>query len=275
MQSTSHPRLMPLALALALVAGCDSQGDLPHPRTELCDGSADVTLSVRIGGGFVGELYEFMYPLGDTFLVVDGKCNAWSSIDAWTDLRLTKLSSEEADALSDAFRVSSLQHLSGRYTDTGCADGATSEISDGHNKVSCYCGCRDDGTPRAVREVDARARDEIEALWKRSETASGALRVAVIQDPRYEERDVYMVQSWPLTRDIRSLLEPEIPDANGGMLIEAGEDAAALRALRDEYARQGRLSDDNAIPIESDDGEVYGLLMRDELPAPALELVDR
>ncbi len=85
-----------------------------------------------------------------------------------------------------------------------------------------------------------------------------------------------MWQSWPLTRDIRSLLEASIPDANGGTLIEAGEDAAALRALRDEHAAlHGRLSDHEAIPIESGDGEVYGLLMRDELPAAALELVDR
>ena len=262
--------ILGLSFGVSCIA-CDS--NVPKGPQVLCDGSSNVTLKVALGGGFVGELYEFMYPLGDTYLVVTGECRAWLSIDGWSDLRSLELSEDEAESIATTFNFRDLSNLAGSYRTANCFDAMTSSISSREAEVACYCECKSGDTPSEVRRADGEARAKIAELWEAATPVNGALQIAVIQNAALEERDVFNWQEWPLSQDIGTFLESEIPDADGGTLLEAGQDAAALRQLRDGYLRLGgRLNDDELIPVDPRDGEVYGLLIRDALPSALVGL---
>jgi hypothetical protein len=254
-------------LGLVTVTACASS---PGQGAPLCENEA---LLATIGGGFTGKYYEFMYPLGKTVLYVDSECRAWAIFNSWGEARQLSLSSSDASDLTTALAIRDLENAAGSYETRDCFDGQTTRVNYGPAQVSCYCDCEDSDTPTPARRLESRLRSALSDLYNRGDVVEGGLRIAIVQDPDLEERDVFMWQPWPLDQEIRSFLRSTPLDADSGPTIESDEEIELLRSARSAYVEaHGPLGDDELIPIDPGDGEVYGLLMRDELPSAALSL---
>jgi len=261
-------------VAVLIAAGSCASSSKPdteveqEPGFELCaDSAARFTIS---GGGFSRMYAEFMRPLGRMFLIVDEDCRAWVGEDSWRDLRAADLSQEEAERLSATLRLPELAASPGRYAPMSCFDADTTQASGDQLDVSCYCNCDDGITPAAIRGLQTRVQSVITELSARAEPVGGALRIAVVRDLDFQERDP-MWQPWPLEADIETFLESYPLDAEAGFTIDSEEDVALLRALRADYRALTGEQGSDTIPIDAGAEELYGLLIRDELPPALIE----
>jgi hypothetical protein len=242
-----------------------------EPREPLCNGSGDVRLGTSwIPGGQVGIYYGFLNPLGRRYLLIDGHCQFWVSVDGWEGVRSGTLAADQAQAIETSI-YAQLDELSGAWTTRGCRDGGTWRVFDDTYELSCYCLCSDEGVPPAVSEVvDAVVELENE-LWAIGDPYRGPLRVVAIDGTHLASRDYLEWQPWPLPwSPEEALYNMDIapPPPTAGVLLENRADLEALRTLRRDYiAAHGPIEndDDAYLPVTSE-GALFRVLMRDVTP---------
>ena len=113
--------------------------------------------------------------------------------------------------------------------------------------------------------------------------ASGAVRAVAFEfDGDFPQPEDAPVFDWPLSRRVEDLLltAPSEIGPDSGLVFEPNEEANAVAALRDlrnanyEGPDGPVINLNPVIVVDDGDGNLYGLLVRDELPAELRESVD-
>jgi len=255
-----------LAVAvLSLCAGaCGHPAEGP-PATarDLCDGSADVRLAYKVGGGHVNDAYAFYAPRGSVFFAVDGGCHYWAGRDLNDGLRTGTLGVQMADMVARDLHVGEIAALSSHQDTESCSDAGYGYLGRGAQFISCTCGC--DDLPAAIPQAFAHADSLNITLVSQGAHADGPLRALTfpIGDPNWQPS--VKVQDWPLASSPRDLAADPMPGTGSGKAIESEADRVALRGLR---AGADAVGGGAPIYVRGSDGFVYSLYLRDELPGP-------
>jgi hypothetical protein len=239
----------------------------------LCDGSDDVRLVSRGGGGFVDQYYAFAATYGLGFYAVDGRCRYWRGVNDGRVFAGT-LDPEQAQSFAENLGFGTFSHI--RYTEEpDCDDGGARTIRSFEGTIVCVCGCTD-APPAflAALAADSKARGE---LFAGGEPLTGPLQLLLLETEAPTTVE-YAPVPWPLERaptaaEIVSWLNSyaAINESSGALIIDAAE-STTLRATRDAFISNVR-SFDGSIPIvlPGDAGQTsryFRMLLRDEVPAP-------
>ncbi len=234
-----------------------------NPPT-LCDGSADVRLVVKSGGGMVDPGDDFLHPLGSTFLSIDGTCR-YLVYDGSGPLRTGTLSQAQSQQIAADLAYGRLSELAADH-DT-CPDAGGTSIRTPWEGIGCSCGCSDPTTDQVV----LRAWDLVTELWDAGVEKDWALSAATDGPSSPGPNTLAWPLDWPVT-ELALYSLPEHQHDLVGTAIEKSEDRAALRQLRSEWLA-GKLHPNIIYVVE--DGMEYDLLLREELPQDAAEALER
>jgi hypothetical protein len=223
------------ASALALTAlwlGCaGDQAAGNDPAHDLCDGSDDLRLAVRLLGASDYEVGQrIMFDNGGHFLFVDGRC-AYHARGAglWEPVGTGTLEPDEAEELSADLQMGAWGNLAGTYQGVASADGGTVLFEDGEHEIECGSGCGVD----PIDPISDAAFLWGDRLADDGEPIAGDIRMTVIR----QSDPISYVESveWPLEVDIDLVAEEPEEGKTPGSAVFQGTDAEALRAIRDEY----------------------------------------
>ncbi len=254
---------------------CDDAGD-PGP---LCDGTSELRLAVY-SKAHVFSLADYFYStLAYEFLLVMGDCRYYvrSSPDSSLGgVHTGLLATRQAEQLADAVGWGKLDRWKTFADNESCADAGGIYLQSATARVVCTCGCGNDAL-EGLEEAFREGFSAVDRLWQAgSEIEGGAVTVAAYLPPPgiAWSPDTQPVLEWPLSWDFATIVLPpeEISKTRSGKRIDDPEQVAELRKLRDN-TRQAAVFG-TSIKVRGNDGEVYALLVRDELPATDLQRAD-
>ena len=246
----------------AAACGDTTQDPAPDARA-LCDGSSEVRLTFKSGGGFVDSAYAFYAPHGFGFFAVDGTCHYWAGGNLNAGLRTGTLSMEMAGVITTELHVSEIPALAAHQDTESCSDAGVALIGAGGRFISCTCGC--DTLPAAIPQAFKNVDTINASLISAGLPSDGPLRALAIpvDDPKWQPPT--KILDWPLASSPSALATSSMFTATSGKAIEAPADRMALRALR---AMVGEAPGFGPIYVRAPDGAVFSLYLHDELPAP-------
>jgi hypothetical protein len=240
----------------------------------LCDGSAGARLAARGGGG--GPIEPGLQMLAENgweYLIVTGTCETWVLSSLWQPLRHLTLSSEQERALVADLRVGRWSALAARTPPGGsCFDaGSITFRFDQVRYDSSACGL-DPADELAL--VDAAFDQKLQELAGAGAAADGDVRYLVVEDDGSAGMDIVFDNpaTWPLGAAPAAVAVTRaqlvVPPFGGRSLRASGDDARALRALRDDFlaGRIGNMMYGGFIPIVTADGMRFDLYVRDVSP---------
>jgi len=234
---------------------------------ELCNGSSDIRLAFRVGGGGPAAAGQSMLAEnGWQFLLVDGTCVAWVLEDSNNRLIRTVLSSDDEAKLAVALQLSDWNRIT--PATGGCPDAPGYSFRFGDQRLSGGDPCGVSGR-NVWTELIAAAAEQLHHLAAAGEPWAGDLRYLAIQEET--RNDSRPAVGWPLTTSLETIaLSPEqaFSYRPGGSRRATGDDASKLRAIRTTAASAmssyGVSYDFTRLAGE--DGKTYQLYVRDALP---------
>jgi hypothetical protein len=275
-----RPRLAPVAksaLILTLlacpVAGCS--GDAAHTPDPavICDGDPALRFVFRNAGG--GQLLpgsQVMYENGSPYLFVDGQCAFWVGKDLLQDVRGGTLTTAQADALSQALRLSDWNRYKGEYYDDLC-DGPVRRYRFGADEVAVYPTCTGPKTSQPVDWMLDAALSQVSAIYDAATPATGPVRYVLVAEPAdvsWPPAVTALAADWPLAGDpaAMALTFEQAGAYQPGMSLSAQPpDADALRGLRRAFAAAGGGAYSGGfVPVLGQNDGRYELFVRDSIP---------
>jgi hypothetical protein len=237
------------------VAALDASAPLTAAETsELCDGSAEIRLTIQSFGGIFAPAYQHANPYGYQFLLVDGQCHYYASVGMMSGVVSGRLNHAEADDLLDQIGWSQRFAWQG-YSLGTLADSTTLCVATEDAAFACndqlQCGAQVEKSA-ALR----RAQQQLEALAQRGTPLTGALLTAASES---FDRSTRLTFPWPLSRSILSI-DGLLSD--DGAEFDLPKEVAALRMLRSKVQE----SDKNSLIETEDQGVFYYLFIADLLP---------
>jgi hypothetical protein len=268
-------------MAFAAFAACDGAATNPNTtRDELrvCDGSVGVTLAARVAGGGQVQLGRAMQAEnGWELLLVTGTCEAWVLPSESQPLRHLTLARAQERALIADLRVDHWAALAVRSpTGTGCAD--ASSLSYRFNQLRFLApGCGLDSSDELAL-VNAAFSAKVLQWSAAGSPAEGDVRYLLIEgdattasDRTYQSPAIWplaiMAATVALPRD-QIFTQPFVEKGQGRSQRASGDDARALRALRDRAlaGQIGDLRDAGFIAVVTPAGQRFELYVRDASP---------
>jgi hypothetical protein len=237
------------------VAALDASAPLTAAETsELCDGSAEIRLTIQSFGGIFAPYYQHANPYGYQFLLVDGQCHYYASVGMMSGVVSGRLNHAEADDLLDQIGWSQRFAWQG-YSLGTLPDSTTLCVAAEDAAFACnsdfQCGAQVEKSA-ALR----RAQQQLEALAQRGIPLTGALLTAAFES---FDRSTRLTFPWPLSRSILSI-DGLLSD--DGAEFDLPKEVAALRMLRSKVQE----SDKNSLIETEDQGVFYYLFIADLLP---------
>jgi hypothetical protein len=279
-EASRGPRVATALLGLVLLAcvaepeAGDEAGEAGETGEDqepeaICDGSEDLRLGMRGGGGWIFGL-GVRVQLGRDFLYVRGDCRYWvqpgelppaGEVDM---VRAGTLDEAQAQALAEQLHYGLWAGVAGHYGDNDTQDGNTVTIFDQDETLSCYGACPE--APDFVHDLTVERQALLDELWAGGEAVEGPLRVAAAA---LDEGVQVSAVEWTVAElDLASIAVP-IEDAYTGdpsVLIDDPNTVAALRAFRDAHIQA--MAEDFYVDAG---GIVYAFDLRDVLPVEAAE----
>jgi hypothetical protein len=236
-------------------AALDASAPLTAAETsELCDGSAEIRLTIQSFGGIFAPAYQHANPYGYQFLLVDGQCHYYASVGMMSGIVSGRLNHAEADDLLDQIGWS--QRFAWQGYSVGALADATTLCVAGED-AAFACNSQFECGPQVEKSAALRrAQQQIEALAQRGTPLTGALLTAAFESFDAPTPPTFR---WPLSRSILSI---------DGLLSEDGaefdvpKEVAALRMLRSKVQDSAL----NRLIETEDEGVNYYLLIADLLP---------
>ena len=231
--------------------------ELGAPEVVLCDGSSALRFAATNAGGNLSGAPSIADELGWSFLLIDGQCRYWSMVAPEQPVRSGLLSELDAADFSAELRL-------GRWAELppppagGCPDGTTTNLRYRDEQalpISCATTELTEGYSAWLATLHERGQDLAEEVRYTLAVSQGS----------YAD----MSLSWPLALDPAEVAVPA--DDAAVPLVLAGEEAAALRALRAQYVESvPGLGPWLRIPVVYDSGSAspsyYELALRDVTP---------
>jgi hypothetical protein len=257
-----HHALAAAVLSSLCTAACNPATEDSAAAAPLCDGSADVRVAYKVGGGFVDSAYAFWAPQGLAFFAVDGGCHYWAGRDLNVGLHTGTFGAEMANTVARDLHVREFAALSSHQDTRSCSDAGFALLGSGGRFISCTCGCEE--LPAAIPRAFDNADRLNGTLVSTGAPSDGPLRALTIpiDDPQWQPPA--KVLDWPLASSPGALATGPMFDASSGKAIEGAADRAALRDLRASADGVGS----TPIYVRGSDGVLFALYLRDELPAP-------
>jgi len=236
-----------------LVGSIDFSGAPPV----LCDGSSALRFAATDAGGNLSGVPSVVAEVGWSFLLVDGQCRYWTMSAPEKEMRSGSLSEQDAADFSADLWLGRWSELPAPDP-SGCPDASTTSLRFG-NEVAPPISC-------TSTEVSEGYRSWLTPLYESGTALGGEVRYT-LQDSYGSGDDQAL--GWPLESDPAEIAvvsdemaEPELAD---------GENAAALRTLRDTYAEsvQPGLGPWLRVPVAFESGSTtayYELALRDVTP---------
>lgn len=256
---------------------------LPAPASQLedapvgglCDGSSEIRLVImaEANGPVSIQYYAYLTQFGGQFLVLDGKCHYYALDFTHPRLKDGVVSADTLAQLTADLKLDALSTL------PSSKDNRTDHFSDTLIATKDHSlRCRDqkctdsDEASAAVAQVYP----WIHKLAEQGLPAMGELEALAfpMADLPYEpDEQPEPGPAWPLQPTLRSLRElvvTGIPynerELRGRVFWDV--DAAALRAVRGEALQMMMVSDFEPATVNVHDcGQIYRLLLRDEVPS--------
>jgi len=240
--------------SLLSAAGCDDgptgvvtdAGVVTDTSAErpICDGTNEIRFLFTTARLWSGPGEVIFLENGAGLVIVDGKCQFWAQGERrWDDLKTGQLSPDEERELAERIRYAEWPSVKGVWPGNPTNyDVPVLRFSDGRNTVECVQDCDLPETPAAVLAMRDQIGDLARWLLERGASATGPVRIMVEENgPEGPSYTVPMTVAWPLQSV--SPAEVAIPVSSYDVLTGAGNttlvtdaaDAAALRALREDY----------------------------------------
>jgi hypothetical protein len=261
MKIRRHHDLAVAVLSLCAGACGYPAGGPPSTARDLCDGSADVRLAYKVGGGH-GDGAEAFYALrgSGAFFAVDGGCHYWAGRDLNDGLRTGTLGVQMADMVARDLHVGEIAGLSSHQDTRSCSDAGYGYLGRGAQFISCTCGC--DELPAAISQAFVHADSLNVGLVSMGAPSDGPLWALTMEIGGPNLQPAVKVQDWPLPSSPSALAADTVLGTRAEKVIESGADRAALRGLRAGADATGSAP----IYVRGSDGFFYALYLRDELP---------
>jgi hypothetical protein len=244
------------------------------PLGELCDGSNEVRLFAHSGGGFVAESYAFVSPYGSSVLAVLGTCEYYAQSDARGAWVRGTLSQAEAETLAESVAFERLPEFDAFRDSESCPDAGGQYLQTAGAAVMCTCGCGD-SAPAGLEDAMSSASQATTDYAARGEAVTGgAVTLVALVHTEVPETPPVETPEWTLGFPITEALIAGAGalDEDSGRRVEDAADVTELRRLRSEYPGENVLSD--YVFVHDANGAVYGILVRDELPAAVAASLD-
>ncbi|AWV88286.1 hypothetical protein [Bradymonas sediminis] len=268
-------RLGGAALLLGLLSA--SYGCLDD--VTLCDGSEDIRLAYRTGGGgMISPGHKLMSENGSSFLYVDGQCRYWAfpreddgvSDNTWSEVATGELSAEQEAELKDELSVVEWQRWDQEgFQENPANDGGAATFWMPNTTFSCSGGC---GSGER-NEIHQNVRSWMGKLAKRGEPVRSDVRILaeVVPESVLRQNREHPVQPAPAGLDLGAhAFEAGDHYCAGNGVLVSGEAANTLRRYRREYAHgEHGAFWYSYLPIEAVDGQQYMVYMRDTTPLEA------
>ena len=234
------------------------------PLGELCDGSESARLVMGGGGGFVDESYEFLTPDGE-YVVVDGQCRYYVVGADPSRILSGALDETQAEALSNAVGWPSYSSWSPYHDLMSCPDAGSSYLLAPDVVLTCTCGC-DENAPSGLEDAFEQASTFRTSFESDGTALAGVtLRAVAKLGTQLSDPGERPILEWTLDLALSDLLlgenDPYAEDS--GVLVEDPDTVAALLELRDE----SEAGPTDYVFVEDESGELYGVLIRANLPA--------
>ncbi len=244
------------------------------PLGELCDGSNEVRLFAHSGGGFVAESYAFVSLYGSSVLAVLGTCEYYAQSDgrgAWVH---GTLSEAEAEALAESVAFERLPEFDAFRDGESCPDAGGQYLQTQGAAVMCTCGCGDDAPPGLTDAMSGAAEAMTDLAAQGEALSGGSVTVVALVHTEVPETPPAETPEWTLGFSITEALIAGAGalDEDSGRRVDDAADVTELRRLRSEYPGENVFSD--YVFVHDANGAVYGILVRDELPAAVAASLD-
>lgn len=238
-----------------------------------CDGSPGIKLVAMhsLGRGAFAD-YLLLHAYGGAFFFIDGKCHYYAMSYGVPRITMGIVSSELLTQLTADLKLDQLAEL------PSSKDTRTPHFHDRLLATETHSlRCRDMlcRTPEATAVLD-QAVQWIEKLAAQGQPATGPLTAfafpeLVLSSQPTDAGMTDPVLPWPLTPTLRSLPRLVVTDRlypTRGLEL-SGEEAAMLRAVRMQAVEMddSESKSEPSATFVSDCGQIYRLLLRDELPS--------
>jgi hypothetical protein len=251
-------------------AGLPVDSSVPVTST-LCDGSSDIRLSIATSGGFVASTYTFTSPRGAAFSTVDGKCHYYASTDYMVGISEGDLTATEATQLLSDIGWSNRLVFRGE-SPANCADGGTTVVTTPDSAFACTCGdCGSAASAGKTAAISSAAKVAMTYAPRGKRLGGPVSAIAYVETFSNGSQP----QAWPLSRSMLSVdglvQASNAATLGSGARFDAVADASALRTVR---AAARTPTNSYAGFALVDDGGIYSLYVRDELPADVSQSYD-
>jgi len=236
----------------------------------LCDGSDDVRLAIKMGGGHVDRGYAFTKLHGARFLYVTGRCSfvAATEPEALQAVGEGQLSPEQGRQLSETLGLDRLAGMA--YVDLqSCPDAGLVSVATAAGYADCTCGC-DESAPTGLEEVINATSAAFELVRATALPLDGAIELVAVEDETPLKQPERSLQQWPFGWPVREIAVTQRQYRENVSAVRSpraltGDDAKLARALRAEALTRSEWRREMHVA----DGEhSYALYMRDQIDPP-------